>query len=136
MGRREGGVAHQSLMPCAIPVRPEACLDVNRKARHSDDAPQHCDATNFLGAGKWLRSYLATGPNNPSVPNAGERTQGDQFAPEKSAIVQREFAARGIQSRRKCEFVIPEPQEDVGSHHQAAAPEQRPPTYAPVTQGS
>src|SRR5208282_2824425 len=84
----EGGVAHQSLMPGAVPIRPEARLYVDGETRHADDAPENRDAANLFGARERLGGDLPPGANQPSVPDASEGAQNDQLAPEERSIIE------------------------------------------------
>src|SRR5208337_2540073 len=109
VSRRKSGVAHQRLVPCAIPVRPEARLDVDGETGYTDDAPKHRDSANFFSTGKWLGDYFTASSYEPAIPNPGEHAQRDQFAPEQCAVIERELAARRVQPGRECELVVPEP---------------------------
>src|SRR4029077_15996736 len=119
-------------MPRAVPVGPETRFDIDRETGHADDAPQHRDSAHFFGAFVRLVGYFAARPYEPPVPDAGEHSERYQLAPEERAKVEREFRAGGIQTRGKCELIIPEPEKYVCPHHQRASPEQGFPAHRPV----
>src|SRR6266581_2039126 len=72
VGGRERGIAHHRLMPRAVPVRPEAGLDINRETGGADEAPQNRDPPYLFSALVRLPDDFPAGPDQPAVPDAGK----------------------------------------------------------------
>src|SRR5689334_12409141 len=129
---RERSVPHHRLMPCTVPVRPEAGFDIDREAGRADYAPKHDYATNLLGRRRGLVKQHAPGPDQPSVPETGEDADSQKLAPEERAIVHRKRMARGVQPGGEGVIVIPEPEKDVAGYQQPASDKQGFPTDQPA----